>query len=109
MSEDAAALHRRRTALVARAAAERADLHDRARNLGVLLNRGDEALATIRRVATPPVILAAGVGLALALGRQRSRRLLGLGLAALGTLMKTGALRGLVGTLLERQDVSRSR
>jgi len=109
VSEDAAALRRRRTVLVARAAAERAELHDRARDLGVLLTRGDEALATIRRVAKPRVIIAAGVGLALALGRQRSRRLLALGLAGLGTLMKTGALRGLVGALLERQDVRRSR
>ena len=109
MSRDAAALRRRRAVLVARAAAERADLRDRTRELGVLFTRGDEAFATIRRVATPPVILAAGVGLALALGRQRSRRLLALGLAGLGTLMKTGALRGLVGALLERQDVRRSR
>lgn len=102
-------LRRRRAVLVARAAGEREDLRDRARELGVLFDRGDEALATIRRVATPPVILVAGVGLALVLGRQRSRRLVALGLAGLGTLVKTGALRGLVSALLGRQDVSRSR
>jgi hypothetical protein len=89
--------------------AERAAFREQASPLLAALGRADRGLSAVGRVASPPVLAAVGVVLALALGRRGTGRLLAAGLAAAGALVRLRGLRSLVARLGSGQSVSRSR
>lgn len=102
-------LQARREALLRQAGGQREEL---ARHLGLIhgaLDRADRGLDMLRRVATPPVLVAAGVAVTFLLGRGRSRRLLAAGITMLGVVLRARSAGQVLAGLARSQDVSRSR
>ncbi len=84
MSQDSARLRARREALLRRSERQRLDWDEHLQQIEATLQRVDRGLSLVRRVATPPVLLAGSLLATLLLGRRRSQRALvaGLGLVA---------------------------
>lgn len=117
MSDAIERLRLRREALLARSALQRVDLHMEMAPIAATLDRADRVLGTVRRYATPPVLLATGIGMALLLGRGGARRTLAGGVAMLGLFLRLRSagqlITGLAGSQADTQagtqPVSRSR
>ena len=84
MSHDSDRLRFRREVLLLHGALQRQDLRDHLQRIEATLDGVDRGLSLVRRVATPPVLLAGGVVATLLLGRRRTRQVLAGGLALFG-------------------------
>lgn len=95
--------------LLRRGALERQDLAEHLENVASTLDSVDRGLALVRRVATPPVLLGAGVAVTLLLGRGGVKRAVAGGLALAGLLLRARSAGRLVSSLGRSQAVRRSR
>lgn len=102
-------LRARRELLLRQAARQRQELRSQLELIGGALDRADRGLALVRRVATPPVLVAAGVAVTFLLGRGRARKALAAGLAGLGLFIRLRSAGQLLAALAGNQAVSRSR
>lgn len=84
MSHGSNRLRLRREALLRRGDLQRQDLRAHVQHIEGALDGVDRGLSLVRRVATPPVLLAGGVLSALLLGRRRTWQVLAGGLALFG-------------------------
>jgi len=109
MSSAVERLRARREQLLRQAAEERKELRSHLGQIGGVLDRADRGLAIVRRVATPPVLVAAGVAVALLLGRGQSRKALAAGLSGLGLILRFRSVGQLLAAFAGDQAVSRSR
>jgi len=107
-----AAIHRlraRREALRTRARLERDELREQLDRIAGTIDQADRGIGMVRRVATPPVLVAAGIAFVLLLGRGGARRSLAAGLAALGLVLRIRSAGRLLAGLGGTQAVRRSR
>ena len=109
MSSAVERLRVRRERLLRQAADQRQLLRSQLELIGGALDRADRGLALVRRVATPPVLIAAGVAVTFLLGRGRARRVLAAGLTLLGITLRARSAGQLLAGLAGGQAVSRSR
>jgi len=111
MSLKASQLRARREALLCRSAAERLEWRSHLEEIEGVFAGVDRGVRILRRVATPPVLLAGGVLAALLLGRSRSQKLLlgGLALASRLAFRRLGLRRLGLRWLDPGQLVRRSR
>lgn len=86
MSQESDRLRFRREILLQRGELQRLALQDRLQQIEGTLDGVDRGLNLVRRVATPPVLLAGGVVAMLLLGRSRTQRALVGGLVLVGQL-----------------------
>ena len=91
MSRKAHELAARQTELRRRCAVERDAAAREAQNIAAGLARIDHVLSAAGRWASNPLIIAAGIGIAVLLGRSRALRTLGAGLGLLSTAARIGA------------------
>ncbi len=109
MSDASDRLRARREALLRQAGRQREEL---GRHLGLIsgaLDRADRGLGLARRIATPPVLIAAGVAVTFVLGRGRTRRLLAAGITLLGIALRARTAGQILAGLAGSQVVRRSR
>ncbi|MBL8202396.1 MAG: hypothetical protein JNK40_15620 [Chromatiales bacterium] len=99
MNKSADMLRWRREALLRRAASQRQELGAHAALIGATVDRADRGLAIVRRVATPPVLVASGIAVTFLLGRGRARRLLAAGLTVAGVFLRARTAGQLVAGL----------
>lgn len=109
MSEATDRLRARRAALLGHAELQRRELRNHAQRIGAAIDGADRGLRMVRRVATPPVLLATAVAAAMLLGRGRVRQALAAGLTVLGLVLRVRSVRQLLAGLVGDQAVSRSR
>lgn len=109
MSGTVDGLRRRREALLRQAGVQRQELAGNLELISLTLDRADRGLELVRRVATPPVLIAAGVAVTFLLGRGRARRVLAAGLTLLGITLRARSAGQLLAGLAGGQAVSRSR
>jgi len=102
-------LRARRAALLARAEAQREALRGQAGPIVTFVDSADRGIARVRRLATPPVLLAAGVAAAALLHGGRGRRLVAAGLTLTGLALRLRSLGQVFLAADRRQPVSRSR
>lgn len=88
MSRRADRLRFRRETLLMRGELQREGLRAHRRQLEGALDGVDRGIGLLRRVATPPVLLAVGVMATLLLGRGQLRRSLAGGLTLLGLVLR---------------------
>lgn len=109
MSGTVDGLRRRREALLRQVAVQRQELGGNLERISLTLDRADRGLDMVRRVATPPVLIAAGVAVTFLLGRGRARRVLAAGLTLLGVALRARSVGQLLAGLAGAQEVNRSR
>jgi hypothetical protein len=109
MNEAVDRLRARREALLRRTDEQRQELAGHLEFLNRTLDRADRGLDVVRRVATPPVLIAAGVAVTVLLGRGRARRLLAAGLTILAFALRARSAGQMLAGLAADQAVSRSR
>jgi hypothetical protein len=102
-------LRLRRELLLRQAEEQRQELRSRLDLIGGTLDRADRGLEMVRRVATPPVLVAAGLAVTVLLGRGRARKVLAAGLALLGVFLRVRSAGQLLAVFAGDQAVSRSR
>lgn len=99
----------RRERLLRRTAEQRQELSAHLELIGGTMDRADRGLRLVRRVATPPVLVGAGIALAVLLGRGRTKSMLAAGVAALGLFLRIRSAGRLLAGIASDQAVSRSR
>lgn len=102
-------LQARRERLLRQAADQRQELRSHLGLIAGTLDRADRGLEMVRRVATPPVLVAAGVAVAVLLRRGRARKVLAAGLTGLGLFLRLRSAGQLLAAFAGDQAVSRSR
>lgn len=102
-------LRSRRAELLRQAGLQRQALRGHFEQIGGTVERADRGLAMVRRVATPPVLVAAGVAAVLLLGRGQSRKALAAGLTVLGLVLRLRSAGQLLAGFAGDQAVRRSR
>lgn len=102
-------LRARRERLLRQAAGQRQELRSQLVFIGGTVDRADRGLAMVRRVATPPVLVAAAVAATVLLGRGRVGKVLAAGLTGLGLFLRVRSVGQLLAALAGDQAVSRSR
>ncbi|MEO8225621.1 MAG: YqjK family protein [Gammaproteobacteria bacterium] len=109
MSDRSDGLRYRREALLRHGEDQRQDLRDYLNRFAATLDGVDRGLSLVRRLATPPVLLASGVLAILLVGRGGKRRVLAGGLATFGLLRRAGSAGRVLAQLARSQLVRRSR
>lgn len=109
MSEAGDRLRSRREGLLLQAEVQRQAVRGRLQGIGGAVDRVDRGLATLRRIATPPVLVAGGIGAALLLRRGGARRAVAAGITLLGLVLRARTTTRKVAELARGQAVSRSR
>lgn len=109
MSKAADLLRWRREALLRRAELQRRELRGHLELISGTLDRADRGLETVRRFATPPVLVVSGIALTFLLGHGRARRMVAAGLTVLGVFLRARSAGQLLAGLAGNQAVSRSR
>jgi YqjK-like protein len=102
-------LRARRELLLRQAAQQRQELRAQLEQIGGAVDRADRGIALVRRVATPPVLVAGGVAMTFLLGRGGARKALAAGLAGLGLFLRVRSVGQLLAAFSGNQAVSRSR